>query len=327
MFNTPHRLFAAAVACVISATSASAQYYWIAGSNQATDQIEVYDPVDFANWNTAGALKWSFKPTAANGYGSAEIAAWGLPSDVKLRGCSIYPGSLPNVIATCDSNGLATIASYPGKVRRWAKVVGGNPHAVEILPNGNLAVASSTGNFVRLYASSQGGSNSTYSQFNLNDAHGALWDPSINRLWVVGVIPGGVYVLTALQDTGTAAAPNLVEDTSRRYPFPIAYTHDLAANYFDTNLLWVTTNAHGYSFNKTTHQFTVLPGQSDGSFIKGIGNQPAGQIVETRQTGGCATWTTDTMRFYDITTGALQATRKVNGACFYKTRVWWWAYQ
>jgi hypothetical protein len=321
------RLLVLTLLGVLSLRNAVAQYYWIATTNQASHQIECYDPVNYGNWNTAGALKWSFKPTTTSGYSSTEISAWTRPSDVKLRSCSAYSGSLPNVFAACDSAGLATIATYPGKQRLWAKVVGGNPHAVEILPNGNIAIASSAGGWIRLYASSQGGSNGTYSQFNLDDAHGVLWDPSINRLWVVGQVPGGVYVLTALQDTGTAAAPNLVEDTSRHYNTPTGFTHDLAPNYFDTNLLWLTTNTHGYSFNKTTHAFTVLPGAADGSLIKGIGNQPAGQIVEARQTGGCYTWTTDTVLFYDINTGAQVATRQVDGACFYKARVWWWAYQ
>src|SRR5690606_9154339 len=74
-----------------------------------------------------------------------------LLDDVRLR---LNPTPGGQRLIACDSNGLAVIASYPTGQRLWSRRVGGNPHAVELLPDGNIAVASSHGGWVRVYASS-----------------------------------------------------------------------------------------------------------------------------------------------------------------------------
>ena len=60
-----------------------------------------------------------------------------------------------DVIAVCSSGGYAAIVSYPrGEVLSFVKNAGGNPHSVEVLPDGALVLAASSGNYVRIYDTS-----------------------------------------------------------------------------------------------------------------------------------------------------------------------------
>lgn len=323
---------------------------FIATSNQATSQVEVYDPVVF-DWTTAAARKWTWKPTTALGYSAtAEIPLWGDPADVKLRNTTVFDGT-SQVIVTSGGR-LATIAAYPSGKKIWTMGYsndspGVSIHAAELLPNGNIALASAGRNWVRVYSSSQPIPNhDSFDTFSLISAHGVLWDPSINRLWVLGQIPKGAHVLTALIVGGTAAHPTLSEDTTRRATIPGLWGHDLYADYDDANKLWVTMNVNQTngtmgvaSFDKTTKQFTWVAGAANRTFVKSIGNQPgANQLVETRPDNlktpapvpyaPCdPSWNTSTVEFYNKTTGALVATRPVSGACFYKARIWNPCYQ
>lgn len=293
--------------------------FMIAIANQGAQRIQIYDPA-IANWSTAAALIWSWYPNATNGF-SASTAGWGAPSDVKLRNSTFYGGQ---VMAVADSKGFCGLVPYPaGNARLWSVNVGvpgaglNNLHAVEVLPNGNVAVAASNGSFVRIYTASQGASSSTYVEFTLTDAHGVLWDPTENVLWALGG-----SVLTALEITGTAAAPIVSEKISYRVSLPSAGGHDLYAYYGDTNKLWVTTHGAGYTFNKTTKTFTALVGTANGTAIKSIGNQPSGQIVEARPSTCVDGWNTNTVKFFGP-----DVNKTITGACLYKARVWWADYQ
>ena len=314
---------------------------WIATTNQNSNhRIEVYDPAVF-NWDTPAALKWSWKPATANGYSSYEVSLWDNPTDVKLRNTTVFSGTSQAIAASGGI--LATIAAYPSGARKW--IIGFAPHtgvhSVELLPNGNIAVAAAgetgytVGNWIRVYSSSQAAPNDTnYDQFNLASAHATLWDPSLNRLWVTGYLKvrragkpdTNMHVLTPLIVGGTAANPTLTEDSVRRSVLPGAWGHDVYPVYYDNNKLWVTMNTDfhnggAYIYDKTTKLFTAAPGASNRDFVKSIGNQPSGQIVETRPRPNPASgWVTDTVDFY-APSGALNAQRAVTGAKFYKARV------
>ncbi|WP_235096979.1 DUF6528 family protein [Amycolatopsis decaplanina] len=101
-------------------------------------------------------MSWAWAPSAANGLADlADLAAaWSNPSDAKLaeRGGEKY-------LLTSASGGFAAVVPYPAGDRAyWAANVGGraNPHSIELLPDGNVAVAASTGGWVRIYTASQG---------------------------------------------------------------------------------------------------------------------------------------------------------------------------
>lgn len=271
--------------------------------NLPAARIRVMDPAVY-DWNTAAAQTWSWSPTAANGF-SDLTSAWGLPSDAKLRTKS---GSSVAVVA--DSRGLAALISYPAGQRIWGVNVGAanNPHSVEMLPNGNVAVAASAGGFIRLYNASQGSNSAGYASYPLTDAHGVQWDPTRNVLWALGGDQ-----LVALTVGGTAAAPTLTKANS--ITLPTGGGHDLTPVLANHDRLWVSTGSMVYQVSKSSR--TVVATYSQGG-IKSISSKTNGQEVRTSPKSGCrTTWCTDTVNF-----ASPAATRTLTGAEIYKARVW-----
>ncbi|TMR22768.1 DUF6528 family protein [Nonomuraea zeae] len=299
--------------------------YWVVGGDQAARQLIAFDPAA-TDWNSSAAVKWTWQPSVTPGRFTAdEVAAFGLIADFKLR--ERPAGGQSVVVAAGGTKGIAAIISYPGGVRQWAQILPGNLHAAELLPDGNIAVAASTGGWVRVYASSQGPAAAAYAEFRLTDAHAALWDPGIRRLWVIGQdVASGRPILTALAVEGTPAQPVLREDTQRRAVLPTGGGHDVYAYAHDANKLWLSTGSAAYLYDKTTKTFDgALPGGASRGAVKSIGNQPSGQIVQTRADaaktppGACTrnNWCTDTVDFFSPA-----GTRRRTGAAFYKARVW-----
>ena len=305
-------------------TAKSGKEHWVVAANQANQSIECYDQRD-SDWSHPGAVRWAFTPQTPD-YTPAEVMAARLPSDARFRMTNHWDST--RVILMVTSGGLATIARFPDGKRLWSALVGGNPHAAELLPDGNIAVAASRGNWIRVYTSSQDSRSGHCVEFALEDAHAALWDPMLERLWVMGRIPGGEDVITALMIGGTPAKPSLTEDVARRHRLPSHGPHDLSPVYGDKNALWLTTVDHGYRFDKRTGEFSKLPGASDGKDIKALSNAPDGPLVQAKKKpGGCYDWTTDTVLFHHPVSGELLMAREVRGACFYKARAWGDRYQ
>ncbi len=226
------------------------------------------------------------------------------------------------VLLTAASGGLLAMVDYPSGRKRWAVNAGGpaNPHAVELLPNGNVAAAASTGGWVRVYTASQGPDSANYVEFPLKTAHGVLWDPLGGLLWTIGHDH-----LVALRVGGTAAAPTLTE--VRRVALPSADGHDLQPVYGDPNRLWITTGSGVYQYRKLSNSFSTGFRGADRinrPAVKAVGNNPVtGQVLETTPKQGCrTTWCTDTV---DLFQPAGQRTR--TGAEFYKARWWTPRYQ
>jgi hypothetical protein len=301
-----------------------------------TKKIQVFDN-DISDWNSSAALIWQWQPTTANGYSTSELAAWGSPNGVKLRDNDTNWGG--RWILSASSGGLATVASYPFGNKKWAYDLGSvNPHDIELLPNGNVAVAASGGDFVRVYAASQGASNGTHAEFPLTDAHAVLWDPTNNWLWALGLSE-----LKALSVGGTAASPTLTAVTGRAYSLPTAGGHSLAPYWGDANKLWVSTGSRTYIFDKTaaagTDPFTLPPGPTTGLMgggNKAVSAQPSGIAIVTRpdsiksglaEPSTQSTWTTAYVDVYSTSTGSLLSSYHRTGADWYKGYVFWPEYQ
>ncbi|MBE1584267.1 DUF6528 family protein [Nonomuraea angiospora] len=294
--------------------------YWVVGGDQAARRLIAFDPAA-ADWDSSPSVKWTWQPSVTPGrFTSDEVSAFGLIADFKLR--ELPSGAQSFVVAAGGGRGIAAVVSYPDGVRQWARVLPGNLHAAELLPDGNIAVAASAGGWVRVYASSQGPDATAYGEYRLTDAHAALWDPAIRRLWVIGQdFVTGQPILTALAVEGTLARPELREDTARRSVLPTPGGHDVYAHAHDPNKLWLTTGSAAYLYDKATKTFdAALPGGANRGAVKSIGNQPSGQIVQTQASSArCTynTWCTDTVNFF-----APAMTRTRTGAAFYKARVW-----
>lgn len=283
-------------------------------TDQARDQIIVLDTRE-GDWTNPKAVRWTWQPTAEQGFGEL-LDNWGLPDEAKLR---TLHGR--RYLLTTDSYGLAAMVPYPsGTGSYWAGDVGrpANPHSMEILPDGNVAVAASTGGWVRVYTASQGNRSTHHSEFALPGAHAVYWDDDRALLWTVGD-----HEVVGLTVGGTPAAPTLT--ASVRHTLPTPWGHDLQPMAGDRNRLWVSTGAHVYQLDLDGGRFhDDYPGAEtiDVAGVKSVSTHPStGQVLTTapEQGTGC-TWCTATVRLHLPTDS-----RTLPGSQIYKAR--WWADQ
>lgn len=83
------------------------------------------------------------------------------------------------------------------------------------------------------------------------NAHGALWDPKYDVLWLSGGDTLGAYAFA-----GTEDAPRLAPISEMVYKTPQAGLHDLAPVYGNPDRLFVTCSAGIMVFDKTTEKFS-----------------------------------------------------------------------
>ena len=248
--------------------------FYVGVCNNTSQQIEIYDPND-AVWNTS-TIKFAWKPTTALNFTSTEVSAWGNPTDFKQRRIVTWDGQ--STYYAVAGGRVAAIFNRADSKKVWARAfsAGVYPRAVELLPNGNIAVASMGDNWVRVYASSQGSSAATYDQVTLDHAKGLLYDPINDILWAVGT-----NALKAYQ-VGGLSTPTITEITSKSKTLPSGSTGlDVNCYYGDMNKLCVSTTTGAFIYNKTTGTFTATAGASNRADLTGFSNQPDGSMVQT----------------------------------------------
>ena len=284
--------------------------YLVALTNQGESLLEVYD---ISNGKLdASSRVWSYKMPYYNIAGT------------KLRHSEKH-GDVALVV--CGSN-HGYMISYPEGKQLWAtSTAADNPHSIELMPNGVIAIASSNGNEVRFFNATEKYSKQYDAVMTLTDAHGVLWDEQNQVLWAVGRT-----VLTAYQVMLNADGTVVVtEDTARRATIPSDHAHDLAPVYGDTNALWITTGSHVYRFDKTTKTFsTDYDGHEylDRSNIKGIGNFDDGSLVFLYPDGQFKSWTTKSMILARNQDGKMVREELASETGhFYKVRIWDTRYQ
>ena len=280
-------------------------------TEQATDRILVLasDRESFEN----ATIRWQWRPSAANGLDDL-ASSWGLPDEAKLR----YRDGKPYLLTT-DSYGLLAVVAYPEGTPYWATSLGRgpNPHSMELLPDGNVAVVASTGGWLRIYTASQGPRSSTYVEVDLHDAHGVYWDAERALLWALGG-----QDLVAYRLGGTPDAPTLTE--VRRTALPTPYGHDLTPVAADPDRLWITTGSQVYQYSVSADTFTQDyrgAKKINRNAVKSVGDDAeSGQVLTTYvQTGNLCTWCTDTVTLYNRTERLT-----LHGSQIYKAR-WWHA--
>lgn len=278
-------------------------------TDQARDQITVLDTR--SDWNDPRAVRWSWRPTADQGFADL-LDNWGLPDEAKLR---TYRHR--RYLLTTDSYGLAAMVPYPsGTGSYWAGDVGrsANPHSIEVLPDGNVAVAASTGGWVRVYTASQGPRSTDHTEFAFPGAHAVYWDAGRALLWTVGD-----HEVVGLTVGGTAAAPTLTP--SVRHALPTPWGHDLQP-VAGRDRLWVSTGSRVYQLDPRTGVFhdDYRGAESiDVTGIKSVTTNPTtGQTLTTApEPGTGCTWCTATVRLHLPTDS-----HTLPDAQIYKAR-WW----
>ncbi len=282
--------------------------YLVALTNQGNSHLEVYDIS--AGKLDESSLVWSCKMPYYNVAGT------------KFRHSEEY-GDV--ALAVCG-NSYGCMVSYPeGKILWRTEAAANNPHSIELMPNGVIAIASSTGGEVRFFTTDKNLSKTASATAVLEDAHGVLWDEEKQVLWAIGRT-----VLTAYRVTLADGKVTVTEDTALRATIPSDHAHDLAPVYGNKDELWITTGSHVYRFNKATKTFTAdYAGHEslDRDAIKGVGNFEDGSIVYIYPDGAFKSWTTQSAFFLRADNGMKPETLKSADGHFYKIRVWDTRYQ
>lgn len=307
---------------VLENMAVSAETELVAGVDQMQNKVVVFKQSS-EDWNEETSVVWKWKPTAALGFDNA--SSFSNASDAKLRYSDYYGGYV--VIATA-SGCFVGIADYETGESLYSRntAYSGNLHAIELLPDGNLVTAGSSGNSVTIFAASQGDGNGYYQKYTFEDAHGLLWDPDLQVLWALGG-----KELTAYKVTGTQAEPTLEQQTDLTVTLPTTGGHDLYPVYGEENKLWVTTVSGLYQFDTDSRLFTAYDNSTiNVANIKSVGNQPySGTIVRAVMNNKLYSWCTDIIElFVPQGDNTYQSVNKVVASdAYYKDRVWYYKYQ
>ncbi|WP_052441481.1 DUF6528 family protein [Streptacidiphilus anmyonensis] len=266
-------------------------------ADQASERVLVLD-ANNPSWQHAmhpmravRAASWSWSPLDHSSLARlSPKRTWSNVSEAKYR---LWRGE--HWLLTCASGGLAAMVSLPDGTVRWAGRTDANAHTLEVLPDGNIAVAASTQDFVRVYTASQSSRSMHYAQFQLAGAHGLQWDPAGGLLWAAGTTR-----LVALSVGGTAARPRL--HLVRSVALPSREGHDVNAVASAPGLLWVTTDSHVYQYSIAGKAFVSYSGAAeiDGPGVKSISDDPVGgQVVTVAPDGeNPCEWCTSTITFH-----------------------------
>lgn len=200
-----------------------------------------------------------------------------------------------------------------------------NAHAIELLPNGVIAVAGSTGNNLTFFDSSDP-ENKHPLNLEFPDAHGTMWDPEHQLLWACGKNVLKAYRVS-LND-GIISA-----EEQRSLTIPSDGAHDLQPVYGTPGKYWITTWSDVYLFDSSAGTFEALSSSLSIGLknVKGIGSFPDGCIVETIADGSYESWNTATVHMYRynriLKIYVSEDFVSPTGAAFYKVRVWNSSYQ
>ncbi|HJD81585.1 DUF6528 family protein [Kitasatospora aureofaciens] len=238
--------------------------------------------------------------------------SWSNPDEAKSR---ILRGR--RYLLTTAGGGLAAVVDTATGRTRWAADLGprANPHSIELLPDGNVAVVASSG-WVRVYAASQGPRATAYTEFGLPGAHGVALDGRSGLLWALG---GGALV--ALRVGGTPAAPTLT--AVRTVPLPDGGGHDLSPVRAAPGRFWLSTLRGLWQYDPAADRFTPvrLADPAAERDVKSIGDEPGtGRLltVAPDHKAPCD-WCTSVIRLHRP-----EGVRILRGTLLYKAR-WWGA--
>ena len=303
---------------------------YVALVDQLNNSIAVLD-LNAADPTSDDAVIWEWTPTAELGFTKIKYVKNRL-DEAKLRYSEAW-GSY--VVATCSSSGFLALVEYPSGRCLWNQEAPGyGPHSMEVLPDGNVAVAcsgngKSVNSVVRVYAARQGKESNVYAEVPLVSAHGVLWDPEYEVLWALGNAK-----IIALTVTGTLSSPQLTEVSNLSRPLPSNGGHDLSPVYGNPDRLWISSNKV-WQFSKSEGKFySDYEGASAISVgaVKSIGSFADGTVVQAIATNVYAAHDTDTLIVFGYTDTTVNAkfrrySYRFPERAFYKARIFCADYQ
>ncbi|MFC9687128.1 DUF6528 family protein [Kribbella sp. NPDC056951] len=286
----------------------AAANYYVATTEQTKNKVLVF-PKNKAF--TDANVHWSFTPGGG---------AWANLSDVKIRATEAQ-GWIALVAASGGKAGIVDIGSEKhteGNDLKWSATPGGNPHAIERVPgNGSVIVASSDGKLT-LYAPTSVGNLGSLKQVQTVDyagAHGVLWDPTFQLLWVIGKNRFSHYaVMGSGRNTRLKYAAHFSLGSGN-------LGHDLQPDYTNKHKMLMTATKGVYELLTDGGTFRSRKISSE-TKVKSYVKHSSGEVVSIRGDGTQPRdWANKTVRF------SQSADRARSGAQFYKARIWTTAFE
>lgn len=188
---------------------------FVMATEQAEGRIVVVDKV---------GIIWEWNPTNDVGIATNHYSSFTNPDECKGRDDG------RTILMTASGGAFAAIDVDTKRAKCYGDV-GGNPHSVELLPDGRYVVASSNGNRLTLVDVSEHPlepAKQSKKEFVFEDAHGVHWDADRKVLWAIGAkeiakfeYDGPAMELRRLKgfplsDVGLEWGHDLIEDTRCR---------------------------------------------------------------------------------------------------------------
>lgn len=214
-------------------------------------------------------------------------------SDVRLRWSELHQ---TYVVLMTAASGWVGIAEYPSGKCLWetADTITG-PHAVEMLPSGDLVVAFSgatnweTKGYLVYYDTTDGKDYTITHMEQAPSAHGVLWDPEYNLLWANTYTNLEAYEIIT-DDAGRSGLAKIEDGPGAL--LVAGNAHDLMPDYSDPNLIWVTCGKAVVKYDKAadkvlnTYTYSQMVGSKYN--VKGIASFADGAVAYSKvnETGG-----------------------------------------
>lgn len=267
-----------------------------------------------ATGNYREAIEWEW---------NSEAAASVIPGLAKDR-CRVGEGKIVdngNQILFMGSTGWCALVSKESKQISFYTTNCPNVHSGDVLPGGFVALACSTGtatynNKVMLY----NGSGKLQGSYDLQSAHGIVWNSATERLYALG---GKVLQIYKFVTTSATSGSLVLE---REVPTPVNSMHDLML--VTPNIL--TTAGKGcYLYDIANNSFSpAIKHFSQYTGLKSVNyNMATGEAWYTDATvpEGNQEWSTHTLRYTsDIDATTVNRTIRIEDIDVYKVRVYSW---
>ncbi|OQP66266.1 hypothetical protein A3860_12235 [Niastella vici] len=202
---------------------------------------------------------WEWQPAQA-GVAAGDVKWFVNMSDAK----PVYNNRY--ILANASAGGVALIRIADKKTVFYGYAGNGNIHSAEVLPDGNLVIAASTGSYLMLMKMDT--TANPYSGYTkkvtVADAHNVVWDKKRQVLWTAS--GNKLYAFTY---NFNCAAPDLTLTDS--LTLPASGSHDLFPLY-GKDSLWLSTSSKVWSIDLTKRTVT---GQCALPRVKSVSNGPS----------------------------------------------------
>lgn len=174
------------------------------------------------------SIVWEWKPAIQPDIKQEHIKWFSHMSDAK-------PVKKGKYILACASGGGVALIRISDKKTIWYAYAGGNTHSIELLPDGNIVSASSTGNLMRIFICNKKSlpEETQYKDFPLHDGHNLVWDEKRQLMYTVSDNQFIRYRYNHNKENPALIAVDSIT-------VPGSGAHDLSWS-FDRRFLWLST--------------------------------------------------------------------------------------